>query len=126
MNIPDEIVPILESCWAEDPNVRPEFKEITVLLTNLLNSLSSDSSSIDTALSDEEVHVDVVEDLETTPLIQEQRSETTPLIQEQSWETIPLIQEQSCEVKKPKEKKKKKVVKMIRPFLKMFRCFYKP
>ncbi|CAN8278619.1 unnamed protein product [Cochlearia groenlandica] len=43
-NIPDEIVPILESCWAEDSNARPEFKEISVLLTNLLRRLCPNSS----------------------------------------------------------------------------------
>ncbi|EFH54023.1 hypothetical protein ARALYDRAFT_348178 [Arabidopsis lyrata subsp. lyrata] len=104
-NIPDEIVPIIGSCWAQDPDARPEFKEISVLLTNLLRSLSS-NSSIDTTLPDEEPYDDEMEDSETRPLLQEYR----------------------CKVKKPKEKKKKKkVMKMRLPFSKKFKAWlYKP
>ncbi|XP_010465026.1 PREDICTED: serine/threonine-protein kinase HT1-like [Camelina sativa] len=44
-NLPEGVVSILQSCWAEDPDARPEFKEITVSLTNLLRSLSSDTDA---------------------------------------------------------------------------------
>ncbi|XP_010547492.1 PREDICTED: serine/threonine-protein kinase HT1-like [Tarenaya hassleriana] len=37
-NLPAEAVPILKSCWAEDPSKRPEFKEIILSLTNLLKA----------------------------------------------------------------------------------------
>ncbi|PIA52542.1 hypothetical protein AQUCO_01000428v1 [Aquilegia coerulea] len=38
-DLPPDLVPLLESCWAEDPASRPEFKEIIVTLSNLLESL---------------------------------------------------------------------------------------
>ncbi|CAK7339535.1 unnamed protein product [Dovyalis caffra] len=38
-NIPKDIAPFLQSCWAEDPNIRPEFKQITEYLTNFHQSL---------------------------------------------------------------------------------------
>ncbi|XP_022740903.1 serine/threonine-protein kinase HT1-like [Durio zibethinus] len=33
-SLPRDIVSLLQSCWAEDPKIRPEFKEITGILTN--------------------------------------------------------------------------------------------
>ncbi|KAL0714048.1 hypothetical protein Bca4012_021026 [Brassica carinata] len=44
MDIPGELVGIIASCWAEDPNARPEFKEITITLTNLLRAVCIDST----------------------------------------------------------------------------------
>ncbi|XP_015890194.3 serine/threonine/tyrosine-protein kinase HT1 [Ziziphus jujuba] len=41
-NIPKDLVPLLQSCWGEDPKSRPEFMEITVSLSNYQNSLSID------------------------------------------------------------------------------------
>ncbi|KAM7265687.1 hypothetical protein ACFE04_003370 [Oxalis oulophora] len=38
-NIPEDLASLLQCCWAEDPNIRPEFTEITVQLSNTLNSL---------------------------------------------------------------------------------------
>ncbi|KAB2057877.1 hypothetical protein ERO13_A11G186200v2 [Gossypium hirsutum] len=38
--LPTEIVSLLQSCWAEDPKIRPEFKEITASLTNFLRNCS--------------------------------------------------------------------------------------
>ncbi|KAK1588408.1 hypothetical protein Q3G72_023015 [Acer saccharum] len=38
-NLPEEVVTLLRSCWDEDPKVRPEFSEITVTLTKLLEKL---------------------------------------------------------------------------------------
>ncbi|KAM1174598.1 hypothetical protein FF1_027152 [Malus domestica] len=33
-DIPQDLVPLLESCWADDPRIRPEFMEITSHLSN--------------------------------------------------------------------------------------------
>ncbi|KAH7520066.1 hypothetical protein FEM48_Zijuj08G0104400 [Ziziphus jujuba var. spinosa] len=41
-NIPKDLVPLLQSCWGEDPKSRPEFMEITVSLSNYQNLLSID------------------------------------------------------------------------------------
>ncbi|KAG8478270.1 hypothetical protein CXB51_028017 [Gossypium anomalum] len=38
--LPTEIVSLLQSCWAEDPKIRPEFMEITASLTNFLRNCS--------------------------------------------------------------------------------------
>ncbi|AEE78702.1 Protein kinase superfamily protein [Arabidopsis thaliana] len=104
---PDVFVPIVESCWAQDPDARPEFKEISVMLTNLLRRMSSDSS-IGTTLPDGEAYEGEMEESENSP----------------------LLQEHFCKVKKPKEKKKKKkLVKMRFPFFKKFKVWlynYKP
>ncbi|ESQ45462.1 hypothetical protein EUTSA_v10011053mg [Eutrema salsugineum] len=115
-DLPDEIVSILESCWAEDSNARPEFKEITVLLTNLMSSLYSDTDSscgatvIMNYLSDD---LDTIDEGSMTNLTQDEGS-TTNLIQER-------------EPEERRRKKKKKVMNFIRPFFKMFRaCLYKP
>ncbi|XWS33731.1 hypothetical protein CRYUN_Cryun22dG0108700 [Craigia yunnanensis] len=40
-SLPRDIASLLQSCWAEDPNIRPEFKEITVSLTNFLHNFCS-------------------------------------------------------------------------------------
>ncbi|KAK9265725.1 hypothetical protein L1049_025319 [Liquidambar formosana] len=40
-NLPKEIVPLLQSCWAEDPGRRPEFMEITDSLANFHHNLCS-------------------------------------------------------------------------------------
>ncbi|KAK6237510.1 hypothetical protein QUC31_002979 [Theobroma cacao] len=40
-SLPGDIVSLLQSCWAEDPKIRPEFKEITGSLTNFLQNLCS-------------------------------------------------------------------------------------
>ncbi|XP_022132441.1 serine/threonine-protein kinase STY17-like [Momordica charantia] len=36
--IPEDIAPLLQSCWAEDPSGRPEFTEVTDSLCNLLQT----------------------------------------------------------------------------------------
>ncbi|KDP31798.1 hypothetical protein JCGZ_12259 [Jatropha curcas] len=38
-NIPEELVPLLQSCWSEDPSLRPEFMEITNYLKKFLTTL---------------------------------------------------------------------------------------
>ncbi|RWR74267.1 serine/threonine-protein kinase HT1-like protein [Cinnamomum micranthum f. kanehirae] len=40
-NIPEDLVALLESCWDEDPNCRPEFQQITSILLSFLSSLTS-------------------------------------------------------------------------------------
>ncbi|XP_010431223.1 PREDICTED: serine/threonine-protein kinase STY17-like [Camelina sativa] len=97
-NIPDEIVPILESCWAEDSEARLEFREITILLEKLLNDLSSAGTSNDTVISDEESYDDEMGDLDTNCLIQKGYRRMQKL--------------------KEKKKKKKKVMSRIVPFFK--------
>ncbi|XP_031481031.1 serine/threonine-protein kinase STY13-like [Nymphaea colorata] len=39
-NIPKELVPILECCWAEDPNSRPGFQQVIEMLSVFRTSLS--------------------------------------------------------------------------------------
>lgn len=38
-NIPAQIAPLLQSCWAENPEDRPEFQQITEFLKNFLHSI---------------------------------------------------------------------------------------
>ncbi|XP_057481455.1 serine/threonine-protein kinase STY13-like [Actinidia eriantha] len=40
-NIPKDIAPLLESCWAEDPADRPEFVQITDFLVTFLRNICS-------------------------------------------------------------------------------------
>ncbi|XP_057491971.1 serine/threonine-protein kinase STY13-like [Actinidia eriantha] len=40
-NIPKDIAPLLESCWAEDPADRPEFMQITNFLVTFLRNICS-------------------------------------------------------------------------------------
>lgn len=39
-DLPKDLVPFLESCWAEDPKCRPEFMEITGFLHNFCSVLT--------------------------------------------------------------------------------------
>ncbi|XVF15716.1 hypothetical protein REPUB_Repub09cG0179700 [Reevesia pubescens] len=43
-SLPGDIVSLLQSCWAEDPKIRPEFKEISGTLTNFLHNICSTES----------------------------------------------------------------------------------
>ncbi|KAI6695369.1 hypothetical protein NL676_023079 [Syzygium grande] len=43
--IPQEIIPLLESCWAQDPTRRPEFAEVTGFLSGVLNKLASEAEA---------------------------------------------------------------------------------
>ena len=36
---PEDIISLLESCWEENPKLRPEFKEITEILIRILSDL---------------------------------------------------------------------------------------
>ncbi|KAM7252354.1 hypothetical protein ACFE04_024237 [Oxalis oulophora] len=40
-NIPEDLASLMKSCWAEDPNLRPEFAEITARLANFMDTLST-------------------------------------------------------------------------------------
>ncbi|XP_057971289.1 serine/threonine/tyrosine-protein kinase HT1-like [Malania oleifera] len=40
-NLPKEFVPLLQSCWAEDPAQRPEFMQITDILISILDNYCS-------------------------------------------------------------------------------------
>ncbi|XVE87267.1 hypothetical protein DITRI_Ditri18aG0103100 [Diplodiscus trichospermus] len=40
-SLPRDIASLLQSCWAEEPKARPEFKEITVSLARFLHNLCS-------------------------------------------------------------------------------------
>jgi hypothetical protein len=37
--LPEDIIPLLQSCWVEDPKLRPEFKEITKTLISILHNI---------------------------------------------------------------------------------------
>ncbi|EOA13463.1 hypothetical protein CARUB_v10026506mg [Capsella rubella] len=102
-NLPEGVVPILQSCWAEDPDARPEFKEITVSLTNLLRSLSSDTNATS---SYSKANI-ATEDSTTSSLVQERV----------------VCQCPGLKMTKTKKLKKKthEVMNMIVPFLKMFK-----
>lgn len=47
-DIPKDLVPLLQSCWKEDPKSRPEFMEITVSLSNYQNSISTEINANET------------------------------------------------------------------------------
>nr|XP_004509294.1 serine/threonine-protein kinase STY13-like [Cicer arietinum] len=38
---PNDLLPLLQSCWAENPNLRPEFAEITNILTQVLQNFQT-------------------------------------------------------------------------------------
>ncbi|CAL9245166.1 unnamed protein product [Arabidopsis halleri] len=101
-NLPEGVVSILQSCWAEDPDARPEFKEITVSLTNFLRSLSSDT---DATSSNSKTNV-ATED------------STSSLVQERVVCDCPGLK--MTKTKKLK-KKTNKVMNMIVPFLRIFK-----
>ncbi|OAO92375.1 hypothetical protein AXX17_AT5G66710 [Arabidopsis thaliana] len=101
-NLPEGVVSILQSCWAENPDARPEFKEITYSLTNLLRSLSSDT---DATSSNSKANI-ATED------------STSSLVQERVVCDCPGLK-----MSKTKKLKKKtnKLMNMIVPFLKIFK-----
>ncbi|CAN8277643.1 unnamed protein product [Cochlearia groenlandica] len=110
-NLPEEAVSILQSCWAEDPKSRPEFKEITVSLTNLLTSLCSDNNNNDNdddddeAMSNSRGNVSAATEDSTSKLVQERVVCDCP----------------GMRITKKKKEKKNKVMNMILPFLNIFR-----
>lgn len=44
--LPASLLPLVQSCWAEDPSLRPEFSEITKTLTMMLCSTGTALGSI--------------------------------------------------------------------------------
>ncbi|KAH7435304.1 hypothetical protein KP509_06G058900 [Ceratopteris richardii] len=46
-NLPEELVFIMQSCWAEDPQVRPNFSQVVRLLNSFLSTISSPAESSD-------------------------------------------------------------------------------
>lgn len=44
---PEVLLPLLQSCWEEDPKLRPEFSEITQILEKLLHDYHSTGISAD-------------------------------------------------------------------------------
>ncbi|KZV14714.1 hypothetical protein F511_41617 [Dorcoceras hygrometricum] len=57
--IPVRIAPLLESCWAENSEDRPEFTQITEFLGNLLQSICQSASTVPPrTLSEEERSID--------------------------------------------------------------------
>ncbi|KAL5752742.1 hypothetical protein ACOSP7_022935 [Xanthoceras sorbifolium] len=70
-NLPEDIVALLQSCWAEDPKVRPEFSEITVTLTKILEKLCpTESIPTDTDVVEVEAE-DAVETEDSKSNVQE-------------------------------------------------------
>lgn len=57
---PEHILPLLQSCWAQDPKLRPEFSEITeTLLRILLDYCSTDTSTASLLDSMDENEIDI-------------------------------------------------------------------
>ncbi|KAI5080842.1 hypothetical protein GOP47_0004025 [Adiantum capillus-veneris] len=46
LNLPDELVYIMQSCWAEDPNVRPNFTQVIRMLNTYLTTLPALEHSV--------------------------------------------------------------------------------
>ncbi|CAI0473504.1 unnamed protein product [Linum tenue] len=44
-NLPNDVVPLLQSCWSEDPSCRPEFTEITRHLEDVLERIKGSENS---------------------------------------------------------------------------------
>lgn len=127
-DIPGELVGIIASCWAEDPNARPEFKEITITLTNLLRTVCIDSSceSIEESASRVNLNSSIAQTVINYPIANEEGDHDDTY----EGSTTNLTQVSKCQVMEPKKKKgnkNKKVMKLISPLFKMFRaCLYKP
>ncbi|KAL3725839.1 hypothetical protein ACJRO7_030815 [Eucalyptus globulus] len=58
-SIPEEFIPLLESCWAQDPSRRPEFTEITGFLSGVLDKLTSEEEVEPAEEADEEEPEDI-------------------------------------------------------------------
>jgi len=52
---PEVVVPLLQSCWAEDPKLRPEFSEITQFLEKLLHNYHSAEEKVCPTTSVQEI-----------------------------------------------------------------------
>lgn len=45
LNLPEELVFIMQSCWAEDPNIRPNFAQVVRMLNAFLSTLPTPEQS---------------------------------------------------------------------------------
>ncbi|KAL3525418.1 hypothetical protein ACH5RR_013790 [Cinchona calisaya] len=61
-NIPKDIVPLLISCWAEDPADRPEFAQITDFLSDIITNMCSVQNTLSNLLDTEHSKTKVTED----------------------------------------------------------------
>ncbi|KAG8384050.1 hypothetical protein BUALT_Bualt04G0077700 [Buddleja alternifolia] len=64
-NIPEQIAPLLQSCWAENPEDRPEFEQITEFLENFLHSTCKSPNTLPNLLEAE--HSGSKEETEDSP-----------------------------------------------------------
>lgn len=75
---PEHILPLLQSCWAQDPKLRPEFSEITeTLLRILLDYCSTDTSTASSLDSIDENEIDIPK--EEAPTSQDSKEEIIPI-----------------------------------------------
>ncbi|GAA0173047.1 hypothetical protein Leryth_022325 [Lithospermum erythrorhizon] len=51
--IPEEIVPLLQSCWSNNPKERPEFSQISSILVNILNNRNEEAPMMNPNLFEE-------------------------------------------------------------------------
>lgn len=61
-SIPKDIVPLLKSCWAEDPADRPEFAQITGFLAKFVANMCSVQKPLPTLLDTEHSKIKGTED----------------------------------------------------------------
>ena len=61
-DIPEDIAPLLQSCWSEDPNGRPEFTQVIDSLSNLLQTFVLKESSLPNMDDKTEKEVDCASD----------------------------------------------------------------
>lgn len=47
LNVPEELIFIMQSCWAEDPHARPNFAQVVRMLNSFLSTISSPAESSD-------------------------------------------------------------------------------
>ncbi|KAF8098441.1 hypothetical protein N665_0266s0009 [Sinapis alba] len=126
VDIPGELVGIIASCWAEDSNARPEFKEITITLTNLLRAVCIDES-IEESDSRVNSNSNTAQTVINYPITNEEDDHHDATYE---GSTTNPVQESNCQEMEPKKKKgnnNKKLRKLVSPLFKMFRaCLYKP
>ncbi|KAK2986853.1 hypothetical protein RJ640_011078 [Escallonia rubra] len=61
-DIPKDFVPLLESCWAEEPADRPEFMQITDFLASFLRNMCTAQTTPPKVFEIEQLECDVAED----------------------------------------------------------------
>ncbi|KAL9327034.1 hypothetical protein ACSQ67_007679 [Phaseolus vulgaris] len=111
---PEVLLPLMQSCWEEDPNLRPEFSEITQILEKLLHHSTSISPEI------EECPITSVE--EPIPNYVEDKSEHVD--EAQSLNTSVCIEGQSEIITVEAQTKPKKTPKKCKGLLFFSKCFH--